>query len=185
MLGSIFASAVLGFATPVRFPLFQIPYFGGANFTSIKRYLPLTYSLPVSAKCFNIAYSKCEIDAAGNQDIFQPVGTTQGFPMKYPLANLKYTNGTPFPASGDPWTEGCTDISTPQKYPLVPKPTTGTFPNGTAKPRDGSTTRSSVAGDQLQSGFVFMNAEGHSCMIAAETQGGMPGWLPCEWFIGG
>ena len=105
--------------------------------------------------------------------------------MRYPLTDLEYTNGTPFPANGDPWTQGCKDTITLQEYPLVPEPITGAFPNGTAKPWDGSTTRrSSVARDQLQSKFVFMNAEGAFCMIATETPGGMPGWLPCEWFIG-
>ncbi len=102
--------------------------------------------------------------------------------MKYPLANLKYTNGVPFPASGGPWAQGCTDTSTLQKYPLVPRAITGTFRIGTAKPWDGSTTRSSVVGDELQSDFLFMNAEDGFCMIATETPGGTPGWLPCKWF---
>ncbi len=102
--------------------------------------------------------------------------------MKYPLANLKYTNGVPFPASGGPWAQGCTDTSTLQKYPLVPRAITGTFLIGTAKPWDGYTTRSSVVGDELQSDFLFMNAEGGFCVTATETPGGTPGWLPCKWF---
>ena len=45
--------------------------------------------------------------------------------------------------------------------------------------------RSSVVGSEFQSDFVFMNAKGAFCMIAAETPSGMSGWLPCKWFIGG
>ncbi|KAL8691195.1 MAG: hypothetical protein Q9218_003522 [Villophora microphyllina] len=129
-------------------------------------------TLPTIAHCFGITYHADEILAAAKDDATLAPSSLQGFPYPYPLSDMKYAwpnHGSQFPDSGYPWVCGSTHNLI--KYPLVPASITGRDGKGTAKPWDGSTTRSSnVGGGHTQSDFVFLDEHsGAFCLIATET----------------
>lgn len=87
--------------------------------------------------------------------------------------------------AGRHWLKGVLTLALFKSIHWFLRQSRGPLVMGLPSPGTGPLFAAALWEDELQSDFLFMNAEGGFCMIATETPGGMPGWLPCKWFLEG